>query len=517
MSMNTGKVFLVGAGPGDKGLITLKGAKLLSEADCIIHDALVNPALLQHAKPEAEIIFGGKKPRCHTMSQQALNEMLVEKAKQGKKVVRLKGGDPFIFGRGGEEALALHEAGIFFEVVPGISSVNAVPAYAGIPLTHRHLSSCYSVFTGRSNPDQKMPDYPWETIARTPGTKVLLMCVERLKDIADELMEHGLSASTPAAMISWGTYGKQKSIAGTIGTLADISIDAGITSPSIVIIGEVVTLRGTINWYERKPLFGRKVVVTRAPSLEDSLTVRLAELGADVLQVPVLRSDVTTRSRELVESILGIGEYDWIVFTSVRGVDAFFEAFFKAYKDIRSIGNVRIAAVGPATAERIQRLRLTVDAMPSNYRADKIMSAIQEHESVENIRIMLARAEVANPDLPKELEKNGAIIDDVACYRTISETRDPHETGEKLQNDGADWLTFTSGSAVQHFHDRFDLPDLLETYPELKVASIGPETSKSLESIKVQITVEAAQHTGEGLAHAITEFELRSTDEDQSV
>ena len=188
-----------------------------------------------------------------------------------------------------------------------------------------------------------------------------------------------------------------------------------------------------------------------------------------------------------------------------------------ADKDIRSIGNVRIAAVGPATAERIQRLRLTVDAMPSNYRADKIMSAIQEHESVENIRIMLARAEVANPDLPKELEKNGAIIDDVACYRTISETRDPHETGEKLQNDGADWLTFTSGSAVQHFHDRFDLPDLLETYPELKVASIGPETSKSLESIKVQITVEAAQHTGEGLAHAITEFELRSTDEDQSV
>lgn len=405
MSTHIGKVYLVGAGPGDKDLISLKGAKLLSEADCIIHDALVNPALLQHAKPEAEIIFGGKKPRSHTMSQEALNELLVEKAKEGKMVVRLKGGDPFIFGRGGEEALTLRESGIFFEIVPGISSVNAVPAYAGIPLTHRQLSSSYSVFTGRSNPNQQMPDYPWETIAHTPGTKVLLMCVERLKDIADELIKHKLPASTPAAMISWGTYGKQKSVSGTLGTLSDIAIDAGIASPSIVVIGEVVSLRESLNWFERKPLFGKKIVVTRAPSKEDSLTQRLTEFGADILPIPVLRSDVTTRSRELVECILGIGEYDWVVFTSVRGVDAFFEAFFKAYKDIRSIGNVRIAAVGPATAERIKRLHLTVDAMPEAYRADQIKDAIHAHESVENIRILLARAEVANPELPKLLEK----------------------------------------------------------------------------------------------------------------
>ena len=516
MSTHIGKVYLVGAGPGDKDLISLKGAKLLSEADCIIHDALVNPVLLQHAKPDAEIIFGGKKPRSHTMSQQSLNELLIEKAKQGKKVVRLKGGDPFIFGRGGEEALALHKEGIFFEIVPGISSVNSVPAYAGIPLTHRHLSSCYSVFTGRSNPDQAMPDYPWEAISQTPGTKVLLMCVERLKDIADELIRHGLSESTPAGMISWGTYGKQKSVSGNIGNLSEIAIDAGITSPSIVVIGEVVTLRDSLNWFERKPLFGKKVVVTRAQSRDCSLTGRLSELGADILAVPVLRTDSTTRSRELVDSILGMGEYDWIVFTSVRGVDAFFEAFFKAYKDIRSIGNVRIAAVGPATAARIENLHLTVDAMPEHYRADQIKAAIQAHESIENIRILLARAEVANPELPRELEKDGAIVDDIACYRTIPESRDPFGSCENLQNEGADWLTFTSGSAVQHFHERFDLPDLLETYPKLKVASIGPETSKSIKALNIEIQVEAHQHTGVGLANAITEFELRSTDPDHS-
>ena len=514
MSTHIGKVFLVGAGPGDKELISLKGAKLLSKADCIIHDALVNPALLEHAKPEAEIIFGGKKPRSHTMSQEAINQLLVQKAKEGKMVVRLKGGDPFIFGRGGEEATTLHEAGIIFEVIPGISSVNAVPAYAGIPLTHREISSSYSVFTGRSNPNQKVPDYPWDTIARTPGTKVLLMCVERFKDVADELIKHELPASTPAAMISWGTYGKQKSVSGTLGNLPDIAVDKGITSPSIVVIGQVVTLRKTLNWFERKPLFGKKVVVTRAPSKEDSLTQRLNDLGADILPVPVLRSDVTTRSRELVECILGIGEYDWVIFTSARGVDAFFEAFFKAYNDIRSIGNVRIAAVGPATAKRIEALHLTVDAIPETYRADQIKDAIHSHESVENIRILLAGAEVANPELPQLLEKEGAMVDDVACYRTVSETNDPQETGEKLQNEGADWLTFTSSSAVQHFHDRFDLPDLLETYPELKVASIGPETSKTLESLKVQVTTEAIQHTGKGLAHAVTEFELRSPDDD---
>jgi len=510
MSKQHGKVFLVGAGPGDKGLITVKGAQLLAEADCVIYDALVNPELLQLAKKEAELIFGGKKPQSHTMSQQALNELLVQKAREGKMVVRLKGGDPYIFGRGGEEALSLLEADIMFETVPGITSVSAVPAYAGIPLTHRHLSSSFSVFTGRSNPEKKAPDYPWEIIAHTPGTKVLLMCVERLHEIADKLIEHGLSGDTPAAMISWGTYGKQKSVSGSLATLSDLAVKAGIQSPSIAIVGEVVTLRPKLNWFERKPLFGKQVVVTRPRSETDGLKQRLTALGADVMHLPVIRIDHPSRSRELVESILGIGEYDWVVFTSVRGVDAFFDAFFKAFKDIRSLGNVRLAAVGPATAQRLRDHHLVVDAVPASFRADQITHAIQEYESIDNLRILLARAEVANVELPKELEKQGAIVDDIACYRTIADMEDPGELGTRLQHEGADWLTFASGSAVRHFHDRFDLPDLLETYPEMKVASIGPETSLALKALEITPTTEAEQHTGEGLAHAIAAHELRS-------
>jgi len=514
MTMNKGRVYLVGAGPGDEGLITVKGARLISEADCIIYDALANPGLLQHAREDAEIIFGGKKPNSHTMSQEILNELLVDKAKEGKMVVRLKGGDPYVCGRGGEEGLALREADIHFEVVPGISSVSAVPAYAGIPLTHRKLSSSFSVFTGRSNPDQKMPDYPWETIARTPGTKVLLMCVERFQEIAQALMEHGLEKETPAAMISWGTYGRQKSVVGDLESLGELALKSGIVSPSIAIIGEVVRLSEQLNWFERKPLFGRRIVVTRPVSSSDALRNRLSELGAEIMSVPTIRSDTPTRSRELVECILGIGEYDWIVFTSARGVEAFFDAFFKAFNDIRSLGNLRIAAVGPATAKKLQDLHLVVDAVPASFKADQITNAIQEHESIENIRILLARAEVANMDLPKDLESKGAIVDDVACYRTIAETEDPFGMGEKLQNDGADWLTFASGSAVESFHDRFDLPDLLETYPEMKVASIGPETSKALNDLGVPPTLEAKRHTGVGLAHTIAEYELRSLSTD---
>jgi uroporphyrinogen III methyltransferase/synthase len=508
MSANKGKVFLVGAGPGDLELMTVKGAKLLAEADCVVHDTLANPAFLTQVGPETEIIFAGKKPQSHTMSQELLNKLLIEKAREGKSVVRLKGGDPYIFGRGGEEALALHEAGIPFETVPGISAVSAVPAYAGIPLTHRHLSSSFSVFTGRSKPEPGSPAYPWETIARTPGTKVLLMCVEQLEHITTELIAHGLPQDTPAAMISWGTYGRQRSVSGKLKALTSIALEAGISSPSIVVIGEVVKLREPLNWFERKPLFSRRVVVTRPPSKEDKLQRCLTDLGAEILSIPVIRTEPPTRSRELVECILGIGEYDWIVFTSARGVDAYFSAFFKAFEDIRSMGNMRIAAVGPATAERIRALHLVVDAMPASFRADQIIHAIQEHESVENLRILLARAEVANDTLPRDLEKKSAIVDDVACYRTVPTLEDPHGIGQQLQNEGADWLTFASGSAVEGFHERFDLPDLLETYPQLKIASIGPETTKALETLSVSPTVEASRHDGEGMVHAIAAHEL---------
>jgi len=504
-----GKVYLVGAGPGDRELISLKGARLVQAADCIVYDALVNPDILDKASPEAELIFVGKKPHSHTLSQESLNQLLISKALEGKQVIRLKGGDPFVFGRGGEEAIALHEQEIPFEVVPGVSSVTAVAAYAGIPLTHRKVSSSFSVFTGRSNPNHEEPDYPWEAIAKTPGTKVLLMCVERLSALAQGLMEHGMSSDTPSAMISWGTYGRQRSVTVPLESLAKKAQEAGLSSPSIVVLGEVVQLRDQISWFEKKPLFGKRIVITRPKSASEELSERLLEMGADLLNVPTIAIEAPSQPRELVECLLGLGEYDWIVFTSARGVDAFFEAFFKAYKDIRSLGNVRLAAVGPATAARITRSHLEVDAIPDSYQAEVILGAIQKHESLDNLRILLARAEVANPQLPKLLEDHGAIVDDVATYQTVAASSASTQESESLLHSGADWITFASGSSVRHFHERFDIADLMETYPEMKLASIGPETTRWLKELELDPTVEAKQHTGIGLANAIAEYELR--------
>lgn len=507
----TGKVYLVGAGPGDRELITLKGARLIQQADCIVYDALINPSLLDLAKPETELIFAGKHPHSHTLSQQALNELLVTKAQEGLQVVRLKGGDPLVFGRGGEEAAALNRETIPFELVPGVSSVIAVPAYAGIPLTHRHVSSSFSVFTGRSNPETAQPDYPWEAIAQTPGTKVLLMCVERLETLATSLIDHGMDPATPGAMISWGTYGRQRCVTAPLSKLAPEATAAKLTSPSIVILGEVVNLRDELNWFEKKPLFARRIVITRHRSQKDELTDRLLEMGAEILPIPTIQFAPPSQARDLVESLIGLGEYDWIIFTSARGVEAFFEAFFKAYKDVRSLGNVRLAAVGPATASRIQAYHLEVDAMPSSHQAEHILEAITGHESIENLRILLARAEVANPKILKGLEEKGAIVDDIACYQTIAASPSERDATETLHNQGADWITFASGSAVRHFHERFDLADLLETYPSIKIASIGPETSSWLRQLELNPTVEASEHTGVGLANAIAEYELRAS------
>jgi uroporphyrinogen III methyltransferase/synthase len=498
-----GMVYLVGAGPGDVGLLTLRGAELLQRADVVVYDALINRNLLRMAPPQAEIIYGGKRTQHQALTQDELSDLLIAKARQGKCVVRLKGGDPYIFGRGGEEAETLAAAHVAFEVVPGVSSVVAGPNYAGIPLTHRDHSSSFTVLTGHEDPAKPGSPLDLEQIARIPGTKVILMGVQRIRQLTASMIAHGLAPSTPASMIRWGSIGRQQAVAGTLANLADLAEQAGFKPPAVTVIGDVVKLRAKLNWYEKRPLFGQRIVVTRAREQAGPLVSRLLELGAEVLEIPTIKIVPPEEKRPLVEALEGLGEYEWVVFTSVNGVSAFFDALLKAYEDIRAFGMVRVAAVGPGTAAKLKELHLRVDVTPEEAVGRAIASALAKFESIENLRILLPRAEQANPDLPRALEALGAIVDDVPCYRTVAETEDRTGAGEQLLESGADWITFTSGSTVDHFHARFDLPALVQRFPQIKCASIGPETSKRLVALGLKPALEPRTHTIEGLVEAL--------------
>jgi uroporphyrinogen III methyltransferase/synthase len=498
-----GMVYLVGAGPGDAGLLTLRGAEVLRRADVVVYDALVNAELLEMAPKSAEVIYGGKRAKEQAISQSELNELLISKAKTGKTVVRLKGGDPYVFGRGGEEAEQLADAGVKFEVVPGVSSFVAVPNYAGVPLTHRGFASKITLITGHEDPAKEASTVDWEQVAKTPGTKVIMMGTDRIGEIARILVARGMDAATPIAMVRWGTTGHQQSIEGTLATIADVAAREKISPPTVAVIGEVVKLRSKLNWFEHRPLFGQRVVVTRTREQAGTLAGKLHDLGAEVLEVPTIKLDAPTRREDLVDALLELNSYDWLVFTSPNGVTTFFEYFFRQFHDMRDIGGARIAAVGPATANKLKELHLQVDLMPDEALAANIAEAFSEFESIENLKICLLRAEVANSELPKALEALGAIVDDIACYKTVPETEDVTGAGARLQESGADWITFTSGSTVEQFHTRFDLPALMKKFPKMKLASIGPETSKALAALKVKPTIEAKEHAIDGLVEGI--------------
>jgi len=312
-----------------------------------------------------------------------------------------------------------------------------------------------------------------------------------------------MSPETPVAMVRWGTTSRQKSIAGTLGTIGSVAANEGISPPTVAVIGEVVGLRSKLNWFEKRPFFGKRLVVTRSREQAGQLSAKLKELGADVLEVPTIRLEAPTSRQELVDALLELGSYDWLVFTSPNGVTQFFEYFFKRFHDLRDIGGVRIAAVGPATAVKLKELHLQVDLMPDEALASEVASAFARFESIENLKICLLRAEVANQELPEALQDMGAIVDDVAVYRTVPETEDPTGASATLQEQGADWLTFTSASTVENFHARFNLPDLLKKFPGMRVASIGPETSKALNAVGVTPGAEAKQHTLDGLVQAL--------------
>lgn len=500
---SVGTVYLVGAGPGDAGLLTMRGAELLARADVVVYDALVNPELLRLAPPTAERIYGGKRAKDHAIPQDQLNQLLVQKAKNGLCVVRLKGGDPYIFGRGGEEAEELAEAGVPFEVVPGISSIVAAPNYAGIPLTHRDHCSSFTVFTGHEDPTKESSSLDIGWMATAPGTKVILMGVERIKTLSHQLIAKGLSADTPVGMVRWGTTGRQQTLIATLGTVADEVERTGFSAPAVTLIGDVVTMRDRLNWFETRPLFGQRVVVTRTREQASQVSRKLRDLGAGVLEIPTIKIVPPDAKQDLVDAILELNSYEWLVFTSPNGVTSFFDAFFKAFKDLRDLGGCRIAAIGPATAAKLTELHLQVDLMPQNYISSEIAEAFKNEQDIENQNILLLRAQAANPDLPKVLSEMGAIVDDVACYKTVAETEDLSGAAEQFVKDGADWITFSSASTVEHFHARFNLVESRRKWPGLRLASIGPETTKALTALGLKPDVEAMPHTIEGLVQAV--------------
>ncbi len=496
--MKTGICYLVGAGPGDPGLLTLKGRDCLAIADVVIYDYLSNPLLLKFAPEGAEKIYVGKKAGAHTLTQEGINALLVEKTQAKNTVVRLKGGDPFLFGRGGEEAEALAAAGCRFEIVPGVTSAIAGPAYAGIPVTHRAHNTTLTIFTGHEDPEKPDSNLDYAAIARTPGTKVMLMGVERLGDITRKLAEGGMAAETPAALVRWATTGAQETLTGTVGNIAERAIKAEFKAPAVAVFGEVVELRDKLSWFETLPLFGKRIAVTRTRKQAGELTEKLRALGADAYELPTIRIEPAPNKREFYELVLDAHTYDWLVFTSPNGVDAFFAAFFEIYKDARDLGGTRIAAIGPATAERVRSFHLQVDIQPEKYVAEAIIDELQKENSVENLKFLLARAEGAREMLATELTRLGAIVDEAVAYRTVPETEDVSGGIKRFREDGADIITFTSSSTAENFVAlKLPLP------AELHTASIGPVTSKTMKGLGLDVDVEAAEHDIPGLVKAI--------------
>src|SRR5882762_3659957 len=418
---SVGRCFLGGRGTGEIEIVTLRAKECIEQADVIVYDHLANPEMLGWARDDAEIIYVGKRAGKHALGQEKINVLLVERASAGKQVVRLKGGDPFVFGRGAEEASAIVDAGIEFEIVPGITSAIAGPAYAGIPVTHRAENSHVTFFTGHEDPSKTKSAIDYAALSKLGGTQVMLMGVERIEAIGREMMANGVRGDLPVALVRWATTGRQQTLTGTLENIAKRVAKTEFEAPAVAVFGDVVALRKDLNWYERRPLSGKRIVVTRTRKQAGALTAQLRALGADVLELPTIRIEPPTDLREFAELVQDAHQYDWIVFTSPNGVDAFFKIFYKLYDDAREIGGARIAAIGPATAQRVRDFRLHVDLQPEEFVAEAVDRQFQKQGGVENLRILLARAEKARDVLPKELSKLGAILDEAFAYRTVPE------------------------------------------------------------------------------------------------
>ncbi|MBN2450453.1 MAG: uroporphyrinogen-III C-methyltransferase [Lentisphaeria bacterium] len=495
--MRPGVVSLVGAGPGEPGLITLRGVECLRQARVVVYDFLANPELLEHAPPDAERIYVGKQAGHHTLRQEDINRLLVERARAGQRVVRLKGGDPFVFGRGGEEALALRQAGIPFEVVPGVTSGIAAAACAGIPVTHRGVNSVLTLVTGHEDPGKEQSDVDWEALARGGGTLVFYMGVGNLPGIARRLEAAGRPPDTPVAVISRGTLPEQEVVEGTLDTIAERAGAAGLRPPAVIVVGEAVRLRAQIAWFEQRPLFGRTVVVTRARTQASVLACELRNLGARVLRFPAIASAPAEDPTPLRLASADLSSTDWIVFTSPNAVEAFFDALDASGGDARRLGNCAIAVTGPATAEALRPHGIRPDLLPPKATAAALARALIEHGDLTGKRILLPRSQIAPDLLPERLRQAGADVLDVVAYRTLPTDPDP-DLLEAFRGNGVHAVVFTSSSTVRNFADILrrelgHLPDAVAGF------SIGPETSRTAAEVGIPIVAEAEEHTIPGL------------------
>ena len=502
--MSKGRVVLVGAGPGDPGLITVKGMACLRAADVVVYDFLANPRLLREAREDAELICVGKRGGTHTMKQDGINALLVAKASEGKAVCRLKGGDPFVFGRGGEEALALAEAGVAFEVVPGVTAGVAAPAYAGIPETHRGLTSSVAFVTGHEDPTKAMSAVAWDKLATGAGTLVVYMGVKRLPTIVEELRANGLPADTPAAMIRCGTMPSQQTVAGTLNDI--VALAAGVEPPAVLVVGEVVSLRQQLQWFERRPLFGRCVLVTRARTQAGALAARLEALGAEVLEMPAIRIEPPESYAPLDEAIAQLDGYHWVVFTSVNGVDAFFARLALGGRDARALP--RVAAIGPATRERLSENGIRADCQPEQFTGEALVEALGRQADLAGQRVLLARAAEAPPTVPEGLAALGAQVDEVAAYRTVVGADTDGEAIGRLMAGEVDWVTFTSSSTVRGFVAAVGRQRLSALSHATRFVSIGPVTSHAARELGLRVAVEAAEHTIPGVVEAILKLSV---------
>jgi uroporphyrinogen III methyltransferase/synthase len=465
-----GMVYLVGAGPGDPGLLTLRGAELLRQADVVIYDGLVNPSLLRGTRADAEIIAGGKHDRTRCVSQETLNALLVDQARRGRCVVRLKGGDPYLFGRGGEEAEALAAAGLPFEVVPGVSSLHAVPAYAGIPLTGPAAGASLTVVTGHEPPDATGHGPDWAALAQAPGTLVVLMALRNVRAIAATLIAHGRSPATPAAVISHGTTGRQRTVIAPLATLADRVERASLPAPAIIVIGEVVAARGALDWFESRPLFGRRVVVTQRSDLARPTVARLREEGAEVLEIPATRWRWPADLAALDHALDRPDDRDWILFSHPFAVDHFLQRVVQKRGDLRALGRARLGAYGPATGETLRAWHLRPDAVSADHKTPLILDAITRGGDVRGKRFLVVRGEVATERVPEALVERGATVEVVAAFGVEAETDAPGDDAGRLRAEGADWIVFASGLAIEHLQERFGLRRLVAQFPRTKLA-----------------------------------------------
>ncbi len=516
--MKKGKVFLIGAGPGDIGLFTLKGLRCLKKAEVVVYDFHLNAQILNYIDHDAEFIYAGKRGGHHAMTQDEINQALIDKAFEGKLVCRLKGGDPFVFGRGGEEAEALVSAGIEYELIPGVSSSIAAPAYAGIPLTHRKYSSSFAVITGNEDADKNESTLDWPHIARSFDTLVFLMGVKNLPRIVSRLLEHGKAADTPVALVRWGTRPDQKTVVGTLSDIADRAAEENIRPPAVMIVGNVVKLREQLKWYENKPLFGNRILITREFTTDYE---PLEDLGAEVFAFPTIKTVAPEDYSALDSCIEAVGTYHWIVFTSAAGFGFFMRRLIERDKDIRDLKGLKICAIGTKTAAAIAKYGLRVDLVPEEFNAEGLIEAfIKEAQNsvqdaryrtsnLEGLRILLPRAEKARDIFPERVRELNGEIDCPTAYRTIKPEKHGKRLYRFLKSGRISVATFTSAATFRNFVDIMgpEAPDFLRG---ITIAAIGPVTAKAIESAGLKVSIMPREATIKAMVDEIIAWATRS-------